>query len=124
MGQPNINPLQRIFRTRSPRHDLLSPHIIVILTPAIDLDKQDTGAPCKSRCESAAGSMIFLDLSSFLITFKIVLLGDADAVVKYLCSRLRWKLPGLPTNNEGLPPEPERVADRYVNLWLSYNRWI
>ncbi|KAG9047709.1 NAD-dependent histone deacetylase sir2 [Tulasnella sp. UAMH 9824] len=46
----------------------------------------------------------------------IVLLGDADAVVKYLCSRLRWKLPGLPTNNEGLPPEPERVADSHV--WL------
>ncbi|KAG8901752.1 NAD-dependent histone deacetylase sir2 [Tulasnella sp. 408] len=46
----------------------------------------------------------------------IVLLGDADAVVKYLCSRLRWKLPGLPTNNEGLPPEPERVADSPV--WL------
>ncbi|KAG8974936.1 NAD-dependent histone deacetylase sir2 [Tulasnella sp. 425] len=82
----------------------------------LNLDQQDTGATCKSRCESAAGSMIFLDFSSFLITFKIVLLGDADAVVKYLCSRLRWKLPGLPTNNEGLPPEPERVADSSV--WL------
>ncbi|KAG9017944.1 NAD-dependent histone deacetylase sir2 [Tulasnella sp. 427] len=46
----------------------------------------------------------------------VVLLGDADAVVKYLCSRLRWKLPGLPPNNEALPPDPERVTDSHV--WL------
>ncbi|KAG8930329.1 NAD-dependent histone deacetylase sir2 [Tulasnella sp. 417] len=88
--------LSRIFRTQFPRHD---PPFI---TP---------------YCRSDSTLQILINKTPVPhVNPDIVLLGDADAVVKYLCSRLRWKLPGLPTNNEGLPPEPERVADSHV--WL------
>ena len=62
---------------------------------------------------------------------QIMLLGDADNIIEYLCDKLGWTLPPakagqylnvqFPTlmkrqSQEYISPGPKRVADRYVDL--------
>lgn len=62
---------------------------------------------------------------------QIMLLGDADNIIEYLCDGLGWTLPPakagqylsgqFPTlmkrrSQEYISPGPKRVADRYVDL--------
>jgi len=51
----------------------------------------------------------------------IILLGDADGIIQYLCGRLGWELPATQdTNGDQTPPlvdnEPKRVGNSYV--WM------
>lgn len=64
-----------------------------------DPHQQDTDKAHQSRCTSSAFLLLGSQLKKL---FQIVLLGDADEIVQYLCEQLEWDLPSPPNAKGGL----------------------